>query len=107
ISPRKHISNAVLRYVRALENSRGSNVETLYRLMDDRVEALEFNVKEDPRITGIPLRNLKLKKNLLIAGIVRERKSLIPSGSDTILPGDSVVVLTTDSGLRDLSDILA
>ena len=89
-----------------MQNSIGSNVESLCHIMEDRVEALEFNVKEDPRITGIPLKELRLKKNLLIGGIIRERKSIIPSGSDMILPGDSVVVLTTDSGLRDLSDIL-
>lgn len=106
VSPSKIVSNVVLRYVRALQNSKGSKVETLYRLMDDHVEALEFIAKEDEELTGIPLKKLKLRKNILIGGIIRDKQSIIPAGDDMINPGDSVIVLTTDNGLQDLSDIL-
>ncbi len=106
VSPHKIISNIVVRYARALQNSMGSNVETLYKLMDGQAEALEFNVRPESRLVNIPLKNLKLKKNILIAGIIRERKSIIPTGDDVILPGDHVVVLAANRRLQDLSDIL-
>ena len=106
ISPKKMVSDVVLRYARALENSMGSNVETLYKLMDDKVEALEFNVRPDAKCVNIPLKDLKLLKNMLIIGIIRGRKVITPSGLTEILPGDRVVVITTNKGLGDLSDIL-
>ena len=84
----------------------GSNVETLDRLMDDQAEALEFNVKDDPRLVRIPLKDLQLKSRVLVAGILRGRETIIPSGADTILPGDKVVVITANRRLNDLADIL-
>ena len=84
----------------------GSSVETLYRLMDDGAEALEFNVKDDPRLVNIPLKTLQLKSQVLVAGINRGREALIPTGDDVILPGDKVVVITVAGKLNDLSDIL-
>lgn len=107
ISPKKIVSNVVLSYARALENSKGSNVETLYKLMDDKVEALEFNVKEDSKLTNVCLKDIKLRKNILIIGIIRDRKIITPEGSTEILAGDRVVVITTNKGLDDISDILA
>ena len=74
--------------------------------MGDRAEALEFNVKADPKLTGIPLKELRLKSNILIAGIIRDRKTVIPVGEDMILPGDRVIVLSAGQRLNDLSDIL-
>ena len=106
VSPRKTIADVVVQHARALENSMGSNVEKLYRLMDDGAEALEFNVKDDPRLVNIPLKTLQLKKQMLVAGIQRGREALIPTGDDVILPGDKVVVITAAGKLNDLSDIL-
>lgn len=107
ISPKHIIANILVQYARALENSLGSSVETLYRLMDDKVEALEFIVKSDAtKVVGITLREMKLKPNILIAGIIRGRKTIIPSGDDMILPDDRVVVLAAAQRLQDLSDIL-
>ena len=107
ISPKKSVSNVLARYARALENSVGSNIETLYKLMDGSVEALEFNVSADFKGADIPLKNLTLKPNILIAGIIRKRKANIPTGNDVILPGDRVVVIVSGQKLMDLSDILA
>ena len=107
VSPMEVTTNIVVRYARALENSQGTSVETLYKLMDGKAEALEFVVKgEIPALTQIPLKDLKLKTNTLIAGILRARKPIIPSGEDCILPGDRVVVLAAGRRLQDLSDIL-
>ncbi len=103
----KHLTaERILQYVRATQNSIGSNIETLYRLFDDRVEALEFNIQENAKITGIPLMKLNLKKNLLIGCITRGDQIIIPGGQDMILPGDSVIVVTTILGLQDAQDIL-
>ena len=106
VSPRSTIADVLVQHARALENSMGSNVETLYRLMDDGAEALEFNVKDDPRLVHIPLKTLQLKRQVLVAGINRGREALIPTGDDVILPGDKVVVITAAGKLNDLSDIL-
>lgn len=106
VSPRHAIADVLVQHARALENSWGSNVETLYRLMDDGAEALEFNVKDDPRLVNIPLKTLQLKSQVLVAGINRGREVLIPTGDDVILPGDKVVVITAARRLNDLADIL-
>ena len=106
VSPRNIIADVLVQHARALENSMGSNVETLYRLMDDGAEALEFNVKDNPRLVNIPLKVLELKRQVLIAGIHRGREALIPTGDDVILPGDKVVVITAADRLNDLADIL-
>ena len=106
VSPQKMISNVITRYARALENSVGSNVETLYKIMDGKAEALEFNVQSDFSHLGIPLKDMKRKPNILLAGIIRGRKTIIPSGEDVILAGDRVIVISTEHRLQDLSDII-
>ncbi len=107
ISPRRIASDVVVRYARALENSRGSNVETMYKIMDDNAEVLEFNANSDFEGIGVPLKNTRLRKNILIGGIIRERKAIIPTGDDKILQGDRVIVVAAGVRLNDLSDILA
>lgn len=99
-------TNIIVRYARALENSKGSNVETLYKLVDGKAEALEFKVGEGSRAEGIALKDIRLKPDVLIAGITRGRKTIIPSGNDMILKGDRVIVISTDQRFNDLDDIL-
>ena len=106
IYPKYITADYIMQYVRALENSFGSNVETLYQILDNQAEALEFCVKEESAVTGIPLSELDLKENLLVASINRNGKVHIPRGQDQILPGDTVVIVTTVKGLHDLTDIL-
>lgn len=106
VSPKKIISDIIVSYARAVSNSLGSKVSTLYKLMDEKAEALEFTVSKDFRYTNMPLSEMKLKKNILIAGIIRGRKTIIPSGADIILPDDKVVVISAGSGLKDLEDII-
>lgn len=105
-SPNEITTNIIVRFARALENSLDSNVETLYKLMDGKAEALEFIVKQDSRLTNKPLKELDTKKNTLIAGIIRGRKTIIPSGDDVISVGDHVVVLVAGQRIQDLTDIL-
>ena len=106
VSPRKIVSDVLVRYARALHNSLGSSMETLYQLMDGQAEALEFLVRDEPDVVGVPLKDLKTKPNVLIGGILRERKAFIPGGNDAILAGDRVIVLAANQRLQNLSDIL-
>jgi trk system potassium uptake protein TrkA len=106
ISPKTVVVNVVLRYARALQSSMGSSIENLYQLMDGKVEALEFIVSSEAAYTGIPLKDLRLKKNILIAGLLRDRKAIIPAGNDVILPGDRVVVIAGQHRLNTLADML-
>lgn len=106
VSARKMVSDVLTRYARALENSVGSSVETLYRVMDDRAEVLEFNVGDEFEFVGQPLKSMALKENILVAGIVRGKNAIVPSGDDVILKGDKVIVLAEGMRLRDLADIM-
>ena len=104
----KHItSETILQYVRAMQNSIGSNVETLYRLVDGNAEALEFVIKGKSEVTDIPLQELQLKPHILVRAINRKGKIIIPKGQDCIQEGDSVVIITTDCGAyKDIRDIM-
>ena len=106
VSPIKIVSDIHTRYARALENSIGSSVETLYKLADGKAEALEFIVTEEFRYCNIPLKELPRKSNTLIAGIIRGRKTIIPSGDDFILPKDRVVIIAEGAKLTNLADII-
>ena len=104
----KHITaEYILQYVRAMKNSIGSNVETLYKLMEDRVEALEFIVNQNCRMIGIRLQDMKTRPNLLVAAINRQGKVIIPGGQDSFAAGDYVIIVTTETGLQDIHEILA
>lgn len=100
-------SNIIARYVRAMQNTEGSGIETLYKFVGDKAEAIEFIASSNTRHIGEHLRNLKFKKNLLIAALVRKGKVIIPDGNDKIMPGDNVIVVTTNKKLNDLDDIYA
>lgn len=103
----KHITaESIIKYVRAMDNSMGSNIETLYRLNDNRVEALEFLIREDCPLIGKPLQELKLKKNILVCSINHNGSIQTPSGQSVMSVGDTVVVVTTTTGFHDIRDIL-
>ena len=106
IYPRYITSEAIVAYVRAKRASRGSDIETLYHIFDSKAEAIEFRIREESSVTDVCLANLSLKKNLLIAFINRNGKIIIPSGNDCIRVGDTVTIVTTHTGLKDIRDIL-
>ncbi len=105
VSPTDIVADRIISYVRALANTRGSNVLTVYRLVNDQVEALEFLAKRPEQIYDKPLRELKIKENCLIACIIRENQVIIPGGNDCIKLGDNVIVVTTHKNFDDLTDI--
>ncbi|MBQ8297237.1 MAG: Trk system potassium transporter TrkA [Ruminococcus sp.] len=105
ISPKSITVNQILQYVRAKQNSHGSGVITLYRLVNDRLEALEFIIRASADYVDVPLKKLNVRQDVIIASIVRGNELIIPRGDDCLKMNDSVIVITTDKGLDDLSDI--
>jgi len=106
ISTKRITAEYITRFVRSMQNSVGSNVEALYRLMDGRVEALEFNVGKESQVTQASIKELKIRKNTLICCINRKGAIIRPGGNDRIAAGDSVVVVTTEHGVNGIDDIL-
>ena len=106
ITPKQIVANEIIQFVRARTNTKCSNVEALYRVADNQVEALQFRVKKNSRVCGIPLSKLRTKSNLLIAFIVRGEKLIYPDGNDHLEPHDRVIVVTTQKNFDDIIDIL-
>ncbi len=106
ISPKLTTASSILRYVRALDNSQGIAVEKLYKILDDEAEVAEFTAKDSPYLLNIKLKDLNLKKDILIAALVRNKKIIIPYGNDCIKEGDKVIVVTKTGFITDLNEIL-
>jgi trk system potassium uptake protein TrkA len=107
VSPKQITANGIIKYVRGLKNAMGNPVETLYRIIDGRAEALEFIAGQSTKFLNIPLRDLKLKKGILVAAIARKNQIIIPHGNDVIKLGDSVILIVKDQRFSDFNDILA
>ena len=108
VSARSVTTELIVQYVRAMQSASGARVKTLHRLVDGAVEALEFGVTEEVPFVGVPLKDLKLKSGILLAGIVRQNgRIVIPSGNDVLHVHDDVIVVTTDTTLQDIHDIIS
>jgi len=106
ISPKLLCANDIIRYVRAMQNTADSSVQTIHHLADDKAEALEFEVTSKIRHLGVPLMELPLKRQILLACIYRRGKVIIPNGHTHLAKGDNVVVVTTANRvILDLNDI--
>lgn len=105
ISPQDVAANQIVSYIRASSNARGNNVLTLYKLVDNQVEAIEFLVTDQSKVLNIPLKDLSIKHNILIGGIIRNHQFIIPTGTSSIQKGDSVIVVSKEV-LNDLDEIL-
>lgn len=107
VCPKRITADAVTRFVRASENSANSSIESLYKLAGGKAEAQEYQIHDEPAITGVCLKDLPLKENILIAAILRKGQLVRPTGSDKILPGDHIVIIAlADMNIRALKDIL-
>lgn len=107
VSPKFSTAAYILRYVRSMSNVRGAEIEALHKLMDGKVEVLEFRIKESIRdFTDIPLKEMKLRSGVLIACIVHKDKIIIPSGNDVISRGDTVLIVTTEAQIQEIGEIL-
>ena len=105
IHPRSLTAEYILQYVRARRNSIGSNVETLHWIVDNRAEALEFHIRESFRKKNVPLQQMGLKNGVLVACINRGGSIILPRGNDELREGDTVVIVTTQTGMNDIEDI--
>lgn len=106
IYPKDITAEYILRFVRAMNNSIGSNIETMHYILDGKAEALEFRIVEGSPVANKTLETISLKPDILIACIIREGKIITPRGKDMMLAGDTVIVVTTNKGFNDVSDIL-
>lgn len=107
VSPKSVTANNILRYLRGLEDSDNSIIQTLYKIVDDKVEAIEFIAAEGFDALGIPIKQMKIKKNILLACIIRGNRIIYPHGDDTIEQGDTVIVVAkSEAAVHDLDDIL-
>ena len=106
VYPKYITSEAIIAYVRAKKNSMGSNIETLYHMFDSRVEAIEFIVEKNSKVSGVPIKDLKLKKDVLISFINHNGHIIIPTGNDEIEDGDTVMIVTKNTGFTGIDDIV-
>lgn len=106
ISPKMITANHIVRYVRSMENTEDNSIRTLYKIVDGQAEAIEFPVTESFGMADKPLRDIEIRKNNLIACIIRRGKPIFPDGDAVLKVGDNVIVVSTDPSLKDLSNIL-
>ena len=107
VSPKFSTASYITKFVRGMSNVRGSEIESLHTMLEGNVEALEFLIKENiESLCGVPLKELKLRSGVLIACIVRKDKIIIPSGDDFIERGDTVIIITTESQIKGIKEIL-
>lgn len=106
ISPKDITGSIILRYVKAMEASYGSKLNSFYRMVDGKVDVLEFSVGETSKIVGERLADLKLRKHLLLACIVREGSIIIPSGNDIVNAKDNIIIVTKHQDISDVDDIV-
>lgn len=106
VTPKILITSKILKFVRSLKGTKASNVEALYRIADNKVEALQFLVKKDSQVIGKTFNDLNIKENVLVAYIIRGEQLIFPSGEDSIYAGDHVILVTTYTQFDDIDDIL-
>ena len=106
IYPKYMTAESIIRYVRAMQNGMGSNVETLYKIVKNKVEALEFIIREDAPVLEMSLADMPIKRGILVAAISRKNEIIYPNGRTLFRVGDHVVIITTEKGITDIKDIL-
>lgn len=106
VTPKNITANMIIRYARAMKSAKDTEMRTLYRIVNNKAEAMEFIVNKDSELTRKTLSQIKMKENVLIAAILRKNKMVLPDGNSTLEAGDAVVVVTTHH-ITTLADILA
>ncbi len=106
VTPKNITANMIIRYARAMQSARDTEMRTLYRIVNNRAEAMEFIVNQESALTGRPLARISIADGVLIAAILRNNRVLVPDGGSTLEVGDTVIVVTTHR-IKNLTDILA
>lgn len=107
VRPKTITANHIIRYVRGLKNAMGNPVKTLYKIIGDKAEALEFDAGQSTRFLDVPLKDLNMVKGVLVAAIARKNEIIIPHGKDSVKLGDTVILIVKDKIISDLNDIIA
>lgn len=107
ITPKFITANQIVQYVRAMQNTVGSNVESLIKLVDDKVEALEFRVRDNCRFIDVPIKDLNIRKGIIIAYVTHKGASKVATGDMRIQLSDTVIIISKVAGLRDINDLLS
>lgn len=107
ITPKNITANHIVSYVRAMQNSLGSNVESLLKIKDERIEILEFRVRQNCRLIGRPIMEIGFKPGILIAYVTHHGEPKVADGQTKVALGDTVIVISKRKGLSDINDILA
>lgn len=107
ITPKFITANQIVQYVRAMQNTVGSNVESLIKLVDDKVEALEFRVRDNCRFIDVPIKDLNIRKGIIIAYVTHKGVSKVATGDTRIQLSDTVIIISKVAGLRDINDLLS
>ncbi|WP_252891317.1 NAD-binding protein [Thermoclostridium stercorarium] len=107
VNPGQITTNLILMFVRGLKNALGNPIKSLYRIVNNQAEALEFTINEPAKFLGIPLKHLKISKDILVAVIVRKNEIIIPHGNDSIKRGDSVILIAKNRQIFDLNEIIS
>lgn len=105
VCPKQLTAQYILQFVRAKQNSIGSNVENIYRILENKAEALEFNISKKCPLLHVPLEKMQLRSNLIVATIIRQNKIIMPRGGDEFRVGDRVIVVSNGNQILDITDI--
>lgn len=105
VNPKTITASQIIRYVRAIKNSMGSNIVTLYKLVGGKVEALQFVANSTTRHLNENFRDVNFKKDVLVAAIIRDNKTIIPKGNDCIRNHDNLIIITRENNVTNLNDI--
>ena len=106
ISPNSVVADIILRYVRSINNAEGNDINKLYRIIEEKAEALEFIANKNCKLLNLCLKDCTLKPNVIVACICRRGKVIIPDGFTAVEEGDSVIVITAGQTITNLNDIL-
>ena len=106
ITPKKIIADNIVKVVRSIASKKKNLIENLYRLENNKVEAVELLINSKSKVSNIPLKDLKIKKNLIIAYIIRNNVAIFPKGTDVIKEGDRVIIITAESFFDDINHII-
>lgn len=106
VNPKLITTNYILKFVRGLNNAQGNPAETVYKIVDEKAEVLEFVANKSTKFLNIPLKNLNLVSGVIIGAIARHNEIIIPHGDDLIKLGDSVIVISIDKRISDFNEII-
>ena len=106
ITPKSIAVDAIMHFIRGRVNAQYSDLQAMHHLANGQIETLQFHIKEANKMTAKPLSQLKLKKGVLIAAIIRKGKTIFPTGEDMLEVGDQLLVTTLLPNITKIYDLI-